>query len=73
MYKFTYQTTSDGDRIGAVSEDFIIHRLINRSVDSIITTESATRFTLGLSDGGRVDFTLKQNGAEIVYHSASKK
>lgn len=73
MYKFNYLTTSDGDRIGAVSEDFLIHRLINRGIDSIITTESATRISFGLSDGGRVDFTLKQTGGEIVYWSASKK
>jgi hypothetical protein len=73
MYKFNYLMTSDGDRIGAVSSDFIADRLINRGIDSIATTESATRISFGLSDGGHVDFMLKSNGAEIVYRPASKK
>ena len=73
MYKFNYLMTTDGDRIGAVSSDFIADRMINRSIDSIATTESSTRISFGLSDGGHIDFTLKPNGAEIVYRSASKK
>ena len=73
MYKFNYLVTSDDDRVGAVSSDFIAGRLINRGIQSIATTESATRISFGLSDGGHVDFTLKANGAEIVYRSADKK
>jgi hypothetical protein len=72
MYKFTYLTTSDGDRVGAVSSDFIADRLINRGIQVVATTESANRISFGLSDGGHVDFTLKASGAEIVYHPASK-
>jgi len=73
MYKLNYVTTTDGDRIGAVSSDFIADRLINRGIDAIATTENATRISFGLSDGGHVDFMLKPNGAEIVYRAASKK
>jgi hypothetical protein len=73
MYKFSYSTTSDGDRIGPVSSDFIADRLISRGIQSIATTESETRLSLGLSDGAKITFMLKADRAEVVYQSVSKK
>lgn len=72
MYKFNYLTASDDNSTGTVSSEFIADRLINRGIQAITTTESATRISFGLSDGSYVSFLLKPYGAEIVYRPANK-
>ena len=72
--KFNYLTIGeDGKDTGAVSADYVASRLANRTIGVISIADSGMGLGFSLSDGGKIKFRLKQDGAEVIYSAPSKK
>ena len=66
-------STLDEKATGLVSGDYMVSKLLNKNIGSITLAENDSFISLRFSDGSKVKFRIKPNGAEVVYYLAPPK